>query len=204
MYANIFELNKCLKDCISYCEQYPDREHSQFYGPLLRDAQRQLNQSTERANKEFAHWRHENRDDMLAWKHLSKELAATQRDLRRVNAIGFFDQKVDYWDREQLLTAVREMLTYLKKRSDDIDFAAKRIKALERQRSKAQSEVSEADHALGEYVRFSKMRSEALMTTKDTIANFRKTLRRELTVADDDYQGIRWPQQVSPDNQLLS
>ncbi len=204
MYANIFELNKCLKDCLAYCEEHPDREHSGFYEPLLRDAQRQLNKSTEKANKEFAEWRHENRDDMLAWKHLSKELAATQRELNRVNAIGYFDQKVNYWDRGQLLSAIDQMLTYLEKRRDDLSFAEERIDKLERQRSKALSEGTEADNALDEYVRFSKMRSEALMTTKDTIANFRKTLRRELKKTNDEYQGIRWPQQVSPDNQILS
>lgn len=202
-YANVFELTKCLKDCLEYCRQHPDREHAQFHKSLILDAQKELDKSTDKADREFVEWRMESRDDRLAWKHLAAKLAAVQRELDAVNAIGYLDQKVMYWNQEHLLAAVAEMIKYLRDRADSIDFADDAADKLERQRDKALSEDDESDRALDEYLRFSKLRSDGLTKAKATIANFRKTLRRDLSTRDKDYQAIRWPQQVSPDERVL-
>lgn len=204
MYANIFELTKCLKDCLEYCREHPDREHAEFHKPLLRDALRELEQSTDRANEEFTEWRMENRDEQLAWKHLAKQLRSVQEQLESVNAIGYFDQKVMYWDRRPLAAAVDKMVAYLRDRTDVIDFADKSADKLERQKRKALSEDDEADQALDEYLRTSKMRANGLVRAKETISGFRKALRRDIGRRSEDYQAIRWPQQVAPDQGVLS
>lgn len=202
-YANVFELTKCLQDCLEYCRQHPDRGHSQFYESLIRNAKEELEQSTDKANQEFTEWRMESRDDKLAWKHLAAKLASIQKQLDAVNAIGFLDQKVMYWNRPNLVAAVDKMILYLRERTDDIEFAADEADALERQKQKAQSEDNEADRALDDYIRFSKLRSDGLTNAKETIANFRKALRRDLTIRSAEYQAIRWPQQVAPDERVL-
>ncbi len=203
MYANVFELTSCLDDCIAYCDKHPERDHSRFHGPLLRGAKRDLTKSTERADKEFVEWRMESREDRLAWKHLARRVSAIQRKLDAVNAIGYVDQNVNYWDPETLLDVVAEMIRYLREREEDIDFAADEAGQLERLRAKAVSEDDETERALDEYLRFSKMRSDGLTTAKDTIANFRKALRRDLTTRNEDYQAIRWPHQVAPDDRVI-
>ena len=203
MYANVFELTKCLADCIEYCEEYPDRRHSDFYLPLLEQAQDELRKTTDRANREFVEWRMESRDDELAWKHLSRKLSNIQDQLASVNAIGYIDQNVSYRNREALEEAVDEMMDYLRERTDDLDFADDEADKLERQLTKAKSEGEESERALDEYLRFSKMRANGLTTTKDTIANFRKALRRDLGRRDETYQSIRWPQQIAPDERVM-
>lgn len=203
MYANVFELTACLDDCIEYCRRYSERKHSQFHGPLLRDAKRELEQTTEKADEEFVEWRMESREDRLAWKHLGRRVSAIQRKLDAVNAIGYVDQNVNYWDPETLLAVVDEMVDYLRARVEDIEFAEDEADKLERLRNKALSEDDESERALDEYIRYSKMRSDGLTTAKDTIANFRKALRRDLTRRDEDYQAIRWPHQVAPDDRVI-
>lgn len=202
-YANMFELTKSLADCLEYCREHPERDHTEFHCSLLADAQEQLERTTDKADREFVEWRMENREDMLAWKHLAGQMKAVQKELDAVNAIGYIDQKINYWNREALLEAVDEMLDYLRERTDVIDFAEKRADKLERQKRKALSEDDDSDRALDEYIRFSKMQSDGLVSAKETIANFRKVLRRDLGTDHEDYQSIRWPHQVSPDEKVL-
>ncbi len=202
-YANYFELTRCLDDCLEYCRKFPDREHSEFHCSLLENAKQHLKQSTDKSNKEFTEWRMESRVDRLAWKHLARDLQSVQRKLKSVNAVGFLDQKVMYWYQAALIAAVDQMIDYLSEHKDDLDFAADEIEKLGRQKEKALSEVDESGRALNDYLRYSKLRADALTETKDTIANFRRTLRRDLGVRDEDYQAIHWPQQVASDNRVL-
>ena len=202
-YANVFELTKCLADCLEYCKEHPERDHAKFHLPLVAGAQQQLEQTTDKADREFVEWRMENREDMLAWKHLAGQVTAVQKKLNSVNAVGYIDQKINYWNREALIEAVDEMIDYLRQRADVIDFAEKKADKLERQKEKALSENDESDRALDEYIRFSKMRSDGLVNAKETIGNFRSALRRDLGTRNEEYQAISWPHQVSPDEKVL-
>ena len=203
MYANVFELSKCLDDCIEYCRNHSDQEHARFHLPLLQQARRQLDETTDRAEKEMYDWKAAFGQDKLALKTLSKKLRSIQDQLDKVNAIGYIDQTVMYWDRKPLLAATNEMIDYLREREDALDFAADAADKLERLRDKALNEGEESDRAREEYLRFSKMRADGLITAKETIANFRKALRRELGRSNEDYQAIQWPQQVAPDERVL-
>ena len=202
-YANIFELQKSLDDCLAYCQEHPDREHVEYHAPILRKAQQTLDKTTDKAADRFTDWRMENREDQLAWKHLAKELRSVQKQLDAVNAIGYIDQKIMYWARKPLVAGVEKMMEYLRERQDVLDFAEEAADKLERQLRKARDEDKESDRALDEYLRFSKMRSDGLSKAKEAIANFRKTLRRDLGRRDEDYQSIRWPLQVAPDQRVL-
>lgn len=202
-YANYFEISKCLSDSLAYCQEHPDREHSKFHGKLLKRAQDRLETARAKSDQEFTEWRMENREDMLAWKHLASELQKVQKRLSRVNAVGYLDQKVMYWYHDALISAVAEMIDYLKARTDDLDFAVDAIAKLERKQEKATSEVTESGRALDEYLRYSKMRADAMREVTDTIAGFRKRLRRDLGKQDEAYQAIRWPQQIASDQRVL-
>lgn len=203
MYANVFELRRCLDDCIEYCRQHPEREHVEFHRPLLEQAQRQLEETTEQAEQELYDWRREHRADQQAWKELAKMLRAVQKRLDEVNAIGYVDQKVMYWDRRPLMAAVDEMVDYLRERTDALDFAEKSADKLDRQKNKALGEGKESEQAREEYLRYSKMRADGLTEAKEIIANFRKTLRRRIGKHSDEYQNILWPQQIAPDRGAL-
>lgn len=202
-YANVFELTQCLEDCIAYCQTHQDREHASFHLPLLLDAQKDLIQSSDKAQREYVEWAKEMRDDKLSWKHLAKELRTVQKELNRINAIGFHDERVMYWDRERLLDGVEKMLGYLDEHAGDIDFASSAAEKLRRRMDGALSEDDETDHKKYEYLRYSKLRANGLTKAKDTIGNFRRTLRRDLTTRDKDYQEIQWPQQVAADRGIL-
>lgn len=202
-YANVFELNACLDDSLNYCKSHPERRHCQDFSGLLAAAKANLDKGLKVSDERFSHWRMEDGDGRLAWKHLSKELAAVQNKLRRVNAIGYLDQKVMYWDPEMLVAAVNEMVDYLRERTDDLDFAADAADSMERQLERATSEKAESNQALKEYKRFSQVRSDAMVNTVDTIASFRRAVRRELGQHHADYQAIRWPQAVASDEAVL-
>lgn len=203
MYANVVELTRCLDDCIEYCHKFPDREHCTVHLPLLRQARRDLEDTTKRSDREFTQWRMEGREDRQAWKQLAKKLKSIQKKLARVNAIGYVDHTINYWDQEALVEAVDEMIDYLRARTDDLEFAEDDADRLERQKNKARSENKESGRALEEYIRFSKLRADGLTHARDTIANFRLALRRSLGVRAAEYQAIRWPQNVASDRSVL-
>lgn len=202
-YANMFELDSCLEDAIAYCEKHPDREHSKVHHFLLKSAQKELDSAVKASDEHFASWRAEYRDDKLAWKHLSTELRDTQNELRRVGAAGYFDQKVLYWNTDLLAGAVLEMLEYLRDRVGDLDFAQKRIDALQRRLDGATSDDFETRRSLKGYLRHSQVRSDAMKNAVNTIASFRKAVRKDLGKTNQEYQSLRWPQAIASDEAVL-
>lgn len=202
-YANINELEVCLVDVLRYCEEHAEREHSQSFEPLLRRAKAEFEESRKLSDQRFARWRAEDGDERLAWKHLARDLGQTQGRLRKVNALGFMDQKVMYWDEGKLIAAVDEMIGYLRERTADLDFAAEQADKLERQKEAAQSDHQGSEMALQDYSRFSQLRADAMANAVATIASFRRTLRRELGRENPEYTSIRWPQAVASDEAVL-
>lgn len=202
-YANMFELNKCLKDSLQYCSDHPDRDHCETFEPMLVRALENLTKATDSSDRKFTSWRMEDRDGRLAWKHLARDLAQVQRELKKVNAVGYLDQKVMYWDTGTLVLAVDEMIDYLRERTEDLDFAEEKADKLERQKDSALNDTHDSDEALKDYIRFAQMRSDAMTETVNTIASFRRVLRRELGKKSDDYHSIRWPQAVASDEAVL-
>ncbi|RAL23556.1 hypothetical protein DL240_05190 [Lujinxingia litoralis] len=201
--ANVFELNKCLDDSIRYCEEHSTREHCAIFGPRLRKARRDFNEALKATDRQFTQWRMESRDDKLAWKHLASELRQTQNELARVGAVGYASERVMYWDPNILLAAVAEMVEYLEDRAEQIDFAREYADKLQRQAEKARGESKEEGSAFANYTRFATLRSDAFSEVADTLSGFRQMLRRELGKENADYQSIRWPLTLSPDETVL-
>lgn len=202
-YANMFELKSCLKDAIAYCEAHAERVHSQTYTELLTKAYADLLSAVEVSNKHFTSWRVEDREDKMAWKNLAKELRETQIELARVGAVGYFDQRILYWDTDLLAAAVKEMLEYLEDRKDDLDFAQKKIDVLQRQTSQALNEDFESGQKLKQYLRFAQVRSDAMKNAINTISGFRRVLRKDLGKGSEEYLALRWPIAVASDEALI-
>ncbi len=201
--ANVIELETCLKQAIEYCETHPEYDFVEYFKPRLDLARRKWEQSVRVSDEHYLKWQTEMREDRTAWRTLATELKKTQKTLRRVNAIGFPTETVLHWDEEILTDAVQEMLDYLEARRDAIEEAGDLIDGLERRLSIAQGEESQADEAFREYNRHVLFRSAALGTLNSTIADFRDSMRRHLGKKHEDYQSIRWPMTVSPDEPVL-
>lgn len=202
-YANMFELTSCLEDALRYCEEHPEREHVATYHGLLKIASRDLKSSVDNSDHYFSSWRMEHREDKLAWKHLSKELAAVQKELSRVNALGYIDQRVLYWDQPMLAAAVAEMIEYLREHKDNLDFAVDKADKLERMLLNATDEDFESAMKLKNYLRFSQVRSDAMKNAVNTIAGFRKMMRKDLGRDNQEYLAVKWPQAVASDEAVL-
>ncbi|MFU8802552.1 MAG: hypothetical protein ACNA8W_01970 [Bradymonadaceae bacterium] len=201
--ANVFELTQCLKDSLEYCENNPQTELCLYFHTRLASAQQEFHEGLKMTDGHFAHWRNEAGDDRLSWKHLAMELSKTQGRLGKVGAIGYPDQKVKYWNPASLELVVREMIAYLKSRSEQIAFASEQVEKLERQLERCFSETQEATDALRTYSRFVQMRSNAINNATNTIASFRQAMRRDLGKEHPAYKSIRWPFAVATDEAVL-
>lgn len=191
--VNMGELRSSLKQCVRHCREHRDRDYSERHLPILVGALEELQESNRETDRHFANWRAEQREQRQAWKALSKELREVQEELDRVNAVGFPDQRVLYWDEEILEDTVRELIDYLEGHSDDIEFAADLAEKLERKLEKAAGENEDQQKALRVYQSKIKKRSEAMGDAIQALSDFRSLLRDELGADHEEYNAIRWP-----------
>jgi chromosome segregation ATPase len=197
--VNVAELRASLKACLEFCREHEDRDYCRRHLPRLKRALNKFQKSRKETDRSFTEWRAEKRREKKSWKALSKTLAATQDELERIDAFGYPDERTRYWDREILEDAVRSMMEYLDEHADAIDFAEKYRDKLERQLDTAKSELDDEGNALDNYTQKVKLRSDAMGTAKEAVAEFRNTLRDELGTDHPEYQSIRWPYELSPD-----
>ncbi|MFB6373057.1 MAG: hypothetical protein ABEN55_08070 [Bradymonadaceae bacterium] len=197
--VNMAELRSALKSCVEFCREHDDREYCERHKPRLEGALEELLESRRETDRYFADWRDEQRDQKKAWKDLAKELRRAQKELDRVNAFGYPDQRVMYWDKERLEESLEEMITYLREHTDDFEFAEDIASTLERKIDLAHDEIDDQKDALRVYRRKVKKRSDAMGGAAQVIGDFRELLRDELGEDDEEYQSIRWPFGISPD-----
>jgi hypothetical protein len=202
-YANISEVNACLEDCIAYCEEHQDAEYCVKYGPQLAEARHNISQTWEETDERFNTWRREVGQDKVSWKKLATLLREVQRRLERVDAIGFPDRRVLYWDEPLLEVAARDMIDYLSERQGDIGFAEDYISRMEQLIDVAHTEHGESSDALRSYQRHFRTRRDSLSNAYHVIGAFRDSIRRDLGKDHPDYQSIRWAWSVSPDQRVL-
>jgi len=201
--ANVIELERALADCIAYCRDHEDLEFVEYFQPRLEHARKKWESSSESSQREYLEWQAERIDEKVAWKRLARELKAAQTMLRKVNAIGYPDRSILYWDEEALTAEVDAMLGYLRERVDVIDGASSAADKLERLLTLATGENREEDEALHDYNRYVLFLAEALGTLNTAIADFRVSMRKNLGKEHADYRAIRWPLSVAPDELVL-
>lgn len=201
--VNFNELQVCLDDCLAYCKKYPERQHVRELEARLIRADQEFKQGIAISDRKFIKWRNESGDEMLQWKHLANQLAAIQRQLKSVNAVGYPSRRVMYWDVELLEVAIMEMISYLRSRVDVISFAQEQLDNLERRLDSCQSEDDDSERALKTYTRHVAMRADGMRMATDNIAAFRRAMRRELGKTSADYKSIRWPFDVATDEPIL-
>lgn len=202
-YASISEVIVCLKDCITYCKEHPERDYCERFAPQLIDLQRELNEAWETSDRRFADWRKETGEDKLSWKKLARTLRDVQNRLEKVDAIGYPNERVMYWDAPVLEKAVDDMVAYLRDRTDDIDFAQDYIDRMEQLRDVAHTEHDESSDALRDYQNHFRARRDTLSQAAHLIGAFRDEMRSHLSEDHSDYQNIRWAWSISPDETVL-
>lgn len=201
--VNIADLRASLKSCVEFCREHESREYCQRHLPILERALDELRESRRQTDEYFVEWREEQREQRQSWKRLAKLLRETQDELDRVNAVGYPDQRIMYWDQELLEETVREMIGFLEGQGDEIEFAGNYSDKLERTLEGARDEDDEQSDALRAYQGRVKKRSDAMGGAAQVVADFRELLRDELGVDDPEYQSLRWPYALSPDQASL-
>ncbi len=202
-YANIAEVSACLSDCIDYCQKHQENDYCEHHLPHMLDVREELEQAWATTDKHFARWRREAGEDKLSWKNLAKLLREVQSRLERIDAIGFPDRRVMYWDEAILEAATRHMMDYLAEHTDNIEFAEDYLTRMEQLIDTAHTEHDQSADALRSYTRFFRQRRDALSNAYHILGEFRESMRRNLGKDHPDYQSIRWAWSVSPDETVL-
>jgi hypothetical protein len=202
-YANIAEINVCLADCLQYCEQNPGAEYCVQYVPQLRRVIADLRQTKLSSDHYYSRWRLEVGDDKRSWKTVATLLREVQVRLKKVDAIGFPDRRVMYWDVPLLEVAARDMMDYLRDRSDDIDFAADYLTRFEQAIATAHGEDDQSEDALHSYRNHIGARRDAVSDATHVITGLRTAMRKELGKDSPEYKSIRWTWALAPDEPVL-
>lgn len=202
-YANIAEVEVCLVDCLQYCEKNAGSPICREFGARLHQVVAALKASKSSSDHYYSSWRRERGDDKRGWKRVAMLLREVQGELRKVDAVGYPDRRVMYWDTELLEVAVQQMMTYLAAHSDEIEFAADFLARLEQQLGSARAEDDDSDQAYRTYQNYIGARRDALADATFLITELRATMRRDLGVEHPDYQSIRWTWALSPDEPVL-
>ncbi len=201
--ANTIELETCMKQCLAYCEAHPEQEFVEYHHPRLKRANEKYMRIVRESDLQFVEWRREEQQGKLAWKKLGKTARATQRALKRVNAVDYPSKSLHHWDEERLVALVERLMAFLDARRDSIEEAGDLYDSLERALSSAQSEGSEETESFDTYVRYASARAGAFGSFANAIGDFRVSMRRYLGKDHDDYRSIRWPITLSPDQSVL-
>jgi hypothetical protein len=202
-YANISETTACLNDCIDYAKEHQDVDYCEHHLPLMLGVRAELTESWDTTDKYFAEWRREAGEDKVIYKSIAKLLQEIQARLERIDAIGYPDSRVMYWDEELLERAVAEMADYLEEHRDNIDFADDYLTRMQQLLDTAHSEHDQSADALRSYQRYFRSRRDALSNAYHIIGEFRDSIRRNLGKDHPDYQHIRWAWSISPDQTVL-
>lgn len=201
--ANVIELEACIEDVLSYCEAHPTEEFVKYYQPRLSHAWRSYKEAMEESDSKFVEWRKEEEGDLLSWKHLSLELASVQREMRRLNVVGYPNVRIRHWDQEALLALVEKMIGFLTEKKAAIPGADKMAERLKQLASRASTEARDESQVFREYQRFASSRAEALGSLSAHLWDFRGAMRRQMGKRDATYNAIRWPYSLNPDDGVL-
>lgn len=202
-YANIAEVEVCLMDCLQYCENHPGSPYCREFGPRLKAVVANLKSSKASSDHYYSSWRRERGDDKRSWKKVAMLLREVQNELRKIDAVGFPDRRVMYWDAELLEVAIQQMMKYLAAQSDEIDFAPDYLARFEQLLGGAHSEDDDSEQAYRTYQNHIGARRDALADATYLITELRSTMRRDLGVDHPEYQSIRWTWALSPDEPVL-
>lgn len=202
-YATIAEMEVCLADCVRYCEQNPGSAQCVRFGARLKQVLAEFHATETIADRQFSSWRREEGLDKASWKRVATLLRDVQRELREVDAIGYPDQRVMYWDEELLEAAARQMMDYLRARSADFGFATEYLTRFEQAISAAHGEGQQSGEALRTFHNHVGARREALTNATQLISEVRSFMRKKLGADHPDYRSIRWVWALSPDEPVL-
>lgn len=202
-YSSIAEIEMCLADCLRYCQKHPGSVHCQRFSSRLKRVAKDFEQTGESATAQFSAWRQEDGLNKQGWKVVATLLRDVQRELKGIDAIGYPDQRVMYWDEELMEVAAREMMAYLQGAAEHIPFASDYLSRFEQAIGRAHGEVAETNQALQTFNNHIGARRRALDDATQLIIEMRSSMRRDLGKDNPEYQSIRWAWALSPDEPVL-
>lgn len=202
-YANIAEVEVCLQDCLKYCERNPGSVYCLEFGDRLKAVIADLKSSRVSSDQHYSSWRRERGADKRSWKKVALLLREAQNELKKVDAVGYPDRRVMYWDSELLEAAARGMMKYLSAHREDIEFAADYVARFEQQIGGALTEDDDSEQAYQTYQNHIGARRDAMADATFLITDMRSAMRRDLGVDNPEYQSIRWTWALSPDEPVL-
>jgi hypothetical protein len=202
--ANLIELETSMASCLSFCEANKDKvELAAMYHPRFERMISRYHEAIRASDHHHAGWQAEQREETVARKQISDLLRRTQQRLHAMGAIGFPNQRLLYWDFEELLEVVDAMQAYLAEHSDELEFASEVRERFGRLLAAAQAESQDVDGSLKRFQRFVDLRRAAINEAGSLIGEFRVGLRRTLGKTHPLYQGIYWPYSIASDENML-
>jgi ribosomal protein S10 len=201
--CNVAELRAALTSSIEYCRQNRDREFCDRHLPRLERALEKFEESREESDRLYVDWREDWAAEKQAWKALSQILRDVQNQLDAMNVVGYPDARVRHWDAEQLDEVVEQMKTFLRESADDIEGADDLADKIERRQESAYDAKKEQEDSRDVYRGRVRKRSDARGQAVEAVRDFREVMRETLGVDHEDYQSIRWPYAVSPDDAVI-
>lgn len=200
--ANFIELETCIEHCINYCADHQTLDFVGIYEPRLIHARARFDEGIEVSDRKYLFWQTAVAEETRAWKTVATQFKALQKDIARTGTKDFPDQSVMYWDTEILSDSVSELFEFIESFSEKEELQNE-VDRLKRAIDSAAAKRVISTEKVSVYSRFSRMRSESLGTLNATLGDFRKSMRRNLGIDHADYQSIRWPMTLAPDDRIL-
>ena len=200
--ANFIELETCIEHCINYCATHKSLDFVEIYEPRLVYARTRFDEGVETSDEKYLVWQSAAAEETRAWKSVASQLKMLQKEIAAMGCTDYPNARIMYWDTEILSDSVGQLLAFIEgfEEKEDLKDDVERIK---RSLSTAQSKHVISQEKVSEYSRFSRMRSQALGTLNATLSDFRKSMRRNLGKQSEDYNAIRWPMTLAPDERIL-
>ncbi len=200
--ANFIELETCIEHCINYCATHKSLDFVEIYEPRLVYARTRFDEGVETSDKKYLVWQSAVADETRAWKSVASQLKMLQKEIASMGCSDYPSERIMYWDTEILSDSVAQLLTFIDSFEEKAELKED-VDKIKRGLSAAQSKRILSHEKVSEYSRFSRMRSEALGTLNATLGDFRKSMRRNLGKQSEDYNAIRWPMTLAPDERIL-
>ena len=201
--CNVAELRAALTSSIEYCRNHRDRDFCDRHLPRLERALEKFEESRDESDRLYVDWREDWNAEKQAWKALSEILRDVQNQLDAMNVTGYPDARVRYWDAEELDGVVEQMKSFLREDADDIEGSSDLADKIERRQESAHDAKKAQENSRDVYRGRVRKRSDARGQAVEAVRDFREVMRETLGVDNDDYQSIRWPYAVSPDDAVI-
>lgn len=201
---NLFELETCLKNLDTFATRHPRKAYATRLHARVKTALATFREQETSTDKLYFAWRRELAEDLNAVKSLNRVYKEAQSQLAALGVIFDSDhehlaRRIGYFDKDELLGYVDDMIDFLNQNRHSLDFAAESIAEMERFKALSTNEHSETDQARELYRRKAVGRKMAIENATNIIVDFRDAIRNDVGPDSPLYTSILWPAALNPD-----